>query len=184
MTKFKKIFFIFFLTTYFIVGSLNSINSGISFDERHEEANWNFHTNLIKQLSDTIFYQKKFDKNKFEKEVQSFVGYGIGFQIISQPIQSILKNILILDKNLDDYGAKLLAKHFVVFLFFFFSGFFFYLILKKLIDNESFCILGLILYLTYPYLFGQSMFSPKDVPFMSIWLLCTYVSFILFEKII
>ena len=184
MSSLKKNFLIVFLSSYFLIGSLNSINTGISFDEKHEELNWNFHVSLLKQISDIVINNKKFDKKKFDQEVQSFVGYGIGFQIISQPIQSILKKFLIKKSNLDNYGAKLLAKHFVVFLFFFISGIFFYLILKKIIDNENFCILGTTLYLTYPYLFGQSMFSPKDVPFMSVWLICTYVSFILFEKII
>ncbi len=180
----KKFFFIFFLTAYFIIGTVNSTNSGISFDENHEELNWNFHLDLIDQLSNKILSGKEFDRMKFDEEAQLYVGYGIGFQVISQPVQAIVKNILILNKNLDFFGAKLLAKHFVVFLFFFISGFFFYLILRKLIDNENFCILGTILYLTYPYLFGQSMFSPKDIPFMSVWLMCTYVSFFLFEKII
>ena len=135
-----KKFFIFFLTTFLLVGSLNSINSGISFDEKHEELNWNFHVKLIKQISNTVFYKKKFDKEKFNEEVESFVGYGIGFQIVSQPIQSFIKNIVKLDKNLDKEGAKLISKHFVVFLFFFISSIFFYLILKKIIDKEKFKI--------------------------------------------
>ena len=183
MINTKKNFFLIFLILYFLLGSFNSLKTGISFDEKHEELNWNFHVNLIKDISDFVINGNVLDRTKFNQEVQSFVGYGIGFQLISQPIQFILKDFLN-DSNLDTFGAKLIAKHFVVFLFFFISGIFFYLILRKLIDNESFYILGTILYLTYPYLFGQSMFSPKDVPFMSVWLMCTYISFILFEKII
>ena len=79
---------------------------------------------------------------------------------------------------------KLLCKHFVVFLFFFISGFFFYLILKKILDSEIFSSLGTIFYLTYPYLFGQAMFSPKDIPFLSMWLICTYFSFRIFKKMV
>ena len=184
MKLLKKKFFISFLFLYFFLGAYNSVNTGISFDEKHEQLNWNFHINLFNQLTDVIINQKEFDRDKFDSEVKAYVGYGIGFQIISQPIQFFLKKILEKDKNLDIYGAKLLAKHFVVFLFFFISGIFFYLILKKLINNENFCILGTLLYLTYPYLFGQAMFSPKDVPFMSVWLICTYISFFLFDKII
>ena len=184
MKSIKIKFFITFLFLYFFIGSYNSVNTGISFDEKHEELNWNFHVNLFKELTNVIIKKKEFDQDKFDTEIKAYVGYGIGFQIISQPIQFFLKEILKKNKNLDNYGAKLLAKHFVVFLFFFVSGIFFYLILRKLIDNENFCILGTILYLTYPYLFGQAMFSPKDVPFMSVWLMCTYISFSLFEKII
>ena len=160
----KKKIIIIFLSIYLIVGSLNSIKSGISFDENYEELNWNFHKQLLIDLKDKFLLGKEFDKKKFETEVQEFVGYGIGFQIVSQPIQYLLQDVIALENKTSLYGAKLLSKHFVVFLFFFISGIFFYLILRKLVDNEDFCILGLIIYLTYPYLFGQSML-PKDVPF-------------------
>ena len=88
------------------------------------------------------------------------------------------------DLDIDSFGVKLISKHFVVFLFFFISGVCFYLILKKIIDNDDFCYLALLLYLLYPYLFGQSLFSPKDVPFMAIWVVCTYLSFNVFENLI
>ena len=29
-------------------------------------------------------------------------------------------------------------------------------------------------YLSYPYLFGHSLFNIKDIPFLSVWLICTY----------
>ncbi len=180
----KKKILIIFLSIYLIVGSLNSIKSGISFDENYEELNWNFHKQLLIDLKDKFLLGKEFDKKKFETEVQGFVGYGIGFQIVSQPIQYLLQDVIALENKTSLYGAKLLSKHFVVFLFFFISGIFFYLILRKLVDNEDFCILGLIIYLTYPYLFGQSMFSPKDVPFLSVWVMCTFLSFNLIERII
>jgi len=184
MISLKKKIFSLFLLLYFLLGSFNSLNTGLSFDENYEELNWNFHVNLVKEISSSISSEEKFDREKFNLEVKRFVGYGIGFQIISQPIQNLLKKVLIRNKDLDKYGAKLLAKHFVVFLFFFISGIFFYLILRKLIDNENFLILGTTIYLTFPYLFGQSMFSPKDVPFMSVWLVCSYFSFAIFEKIV
>ena len=144
MKSFKKKFFIFFLVFHFFIGSINSLNTGISFDENYEQLNWNFHVNLVKEISNAVLNKKKIDKNKFDQEVKNFVGYGIGFQLISQPIQFILKDILANNNDLNDYGAKLVAKHFVVFLFFFISGIFFYLILRKIIDNESFCIFGTI----------------------------------------
>ena len=184
MKYFKKKLFVIFLFFYLFIGSYNSINTGISFDERYEELNWNFHVNTFKELKDDLIDKKKFDKEKFNSEVKNFVGYGIGFQLISQPIQYFIKDILKKNKNLTEFGTKLVSKHFVVFLFFFISGIFFYLILKKIIDNENFNIIGSIFYLTYPYLFGQSMFSPKDIPFMSVWLICTYLSFKIFEKLI
>ena len=184
MKRIKKKLFTIFLLFYFLIGSYNSLNTGISFDERYEELNWKFNVSLIKDISNNFNKKKKFDREKFDAKVKNFVGYGIGFQLISQPIQFLVKKLPILKNNLDNFGAKLVAKHLVVFLFFFVSGIFFYLILKKIINNENFCIIGSIVYLTYPYLFGQAMFSPKDVPFMSVWLMCTYLSFTLFESLI
>ena len=180
----KKKILIIFLSIYLIIGSLNSIKTGISFDENYEELNWNFHKQLVIDLKNKFIHGEEFNKKKFDEEVKGFVGYGIGFQIVSQPIQNFLQDILAQDNKTSLYGAKLLSKHFVVFLFFFISGIFFYLILRKVVENEDFRILALIIYLTYPYLFGQSMFSPKDVPFLSIWVVCTFLSFNLLEKII
>ena len=120
----KKKILIIFLSIYLIVGSLNSIKSGISFDENYEELNWNFHKQLLIDLKDKFLLGKEFDKKKFETEVQGFVGYGIGFQIVSQPIQYLLQDVIALENKTSLYGAKLLSKHFVVFLFFFISGIF------------------------------------------------------------
>ena len=183
MFSIKKKIFLSFLFVYLIIGSFNSLNTGISFDENYEELNWKFNVKVVTDLVDAITSEKKFDKKVFDQEVKGYVGYGIGFQIISQPIQHFIKNF-ISNNAIDLYGSKLIAKHLVVFLFFFGSGIFFYLILKKIIDDENFYILGTIIYLTYPYLFGQSMFSPKDIPFMSIWLGCTWYSIKLLDNLI
>tara|TARA_B100000886_G_scaffold234593_1_gene164065 strand:- start:207 stop:1802 length:1596 start_codon:yes stop_codon:yes gene_type:complete len=177
MNFIKKNFFVLFLSVYFLIGSVNSTNSGISFDENYEELNWKFHVSLIQEYYSKITSNESIDIEKLNSEAKGFVGYGIGFQIISQPIQFLLKKILIKNNELNSKGAKFLSKHFVVFLFFFISGIFFYLILRKIIDSDIFSSLGAIFYLTYPYLFGQSMFSPKDIPFLSVWLVCTYLSF-------
>ena len=94
MKSIKIKFFITILFLYFFFGSYNSVNTGISFDEKHEELNWNFHVNLFKELTNVIIKKKEFDQDKFDTEIKAYVGYGIGFQIISQPIQFFLKEIL------------------------------------------------------------------------------------------
>ena len=176
----KKNSLVIFLFFYLIFGSLASINSGISFDENHEEKNWKSNIYIAKKISNHLFYGEELNPKILERSI----GYGIGFQLISQPIQFLLKDVIAKDKNISEFGGHLLAKHFVVFLFFFISGIFFYLILKKIIENEDFSRTGTIIYLLYPYLFGQSLFSPKDIPFMSVWIICTYFSFNIFENLI
>ena len=180
----KKKFLFLFLLIFFIFGSVNSLKNGISMDEVYEDWNWKLQKKIAINTFNHLVFKKKLEE-KYQNEFESgFLGYGIGFQIISQPIQYFAKNILNYDDSLDEQAKLILSKHFVVFLFFFISGIFFYLILKKIIDNEIFCILSLIVYLTYPYLFGQSLFSPKDSPFMSVWTVCTYLNFFIFEKLI
>ena len=180
MTDIKNRIFYLFLFIFLIVGSITSLNVGISHDEWHEEENWKYNIALSKNIKNNIFSNEEINENlKNYKDKY----YGIGFQLISQPIQFFVKKI-IKDENIDDFGAKLISKHLVVFLFFFFSGISLYLILKKIINNDEFCYAGVLLYLLYPYLFGQSLFSPKDIPFMSAWIFCTYISFNIFENLI
>ena len=179
----KNKFLVLFLFLFFIIGSLNSLKNGISMDEIYENENWKIQKKISINILNHFIFKKPFD-NKFQETFESnFLGYGIGFQIVSQPIQYFLKDLLITNKSITEEGALVLSKHFVVFLFFFISGIFFYLILRKILENEIFCSLGLIIYLTYPYLYGQSLFSPKDAPFMSVWVMCTYFNFFIFEKL-
>ena len=179
MGKYKKKFLYLFLFLFFIIGSLSSLNIGISHDEFHEQANWEFNLNLSKKISSEFFLNKNSDL-KIENYKDKY--YGIGFQLISQPIQYFLKDFISKYQNISEYGSKLVSKHFVVFLFFFISGIILYSILKRIIKNKNFCYFSTILYFLYPYLFGQSLFNSKDIPFMTLWLICSYLSFSLFEK--
>ncbi len=180
MQNFKNKFFYLLLFIFLITGSLVSLNVGISHDEWHEEENWKYNVSLSKNVKNYVFSDGKLNTS-FENYKDKY--YGVGFQIISQPIQYFVKKIII-NNNINSYGAKLISKHLVVFLFFFISGICFFLILKKIISDDTFCYFALLLYFFYPYLFGQSLFSPKDVPFMAIWLVCTYLSFNIFENLI
>ena len=176
----SKNFFTSFLLVFFIIGSLLSVNVGISHDEWHEEQNWKYNLEISKETKNKIFFNKERKTDVFTNKDKY---YGVGFQYISQPIQFFLKKLLFKYQNINDFGSKLLSKHFVVFLFFFLSGILFFKLLKKVISQKNYCYVGTFIYLLYPYLFGHSLFNPKDIPFMSIWLLCTYLSLNLFEKV-
>ena len=65
MKRIKKKLFTIFLLFYFLIGSYNSLNTGISFDERYEELNWKFNVSLIKDISNN--FNKK--KNLIEKNL-------------------------------------------------------------------------------------------------------------------
>ena len=118
----KKNFLYIFFIIYFVVGSLASLNTGISHDEFHEQENWNYNIDLTKNLAGYFFLDQGYD-TKYDNYKDKY--YGIGFQIISQPIQHLLKNFIVEFKHISPYGATLVAKHFIVFLFFFFIKFFY-----------------------------------------------------------
>ena len=175
MTYIKKNFFIIFLFIYFVVGAFYSLNNGLSFDEFHEQKNWEYNVALVKH----ILFKVELD-DIFNNYGDKY--FGIGFQIISQPIQFFLADVISRFQNVDAYGAYLLAKHLVVFVFFFTSGIFVYLIISKIVNNEYFCITATFLYLLYPYLLGHGLFNPKDIPFLCFWTICTYVSINIFNN--
>jgi hypothetical protein len=175
-TIYFKNFFIILLFIYFVVGAYYSLNTGLSFDEWVEQIIWDYNVAIFKNSLFAIDIDKSF--NYFPHKY-----YGIGFQIISQPIQLLLADLITNFQNINSYGAHLISKHFVVFIFFFISGIFFHLIIKKINKNILFNYTATFLYLLYPYLFGHSLFNPKDIPFLSLWVICTYFSIDIFIKL-
>ena len=181
MSFVPKNFYLLFLVLFFIAGSILSVNVGISHDEWHEEQNWKYNSEVISEAKNKFFLNKEIKTEIFSNKDKY---YGVGFQYISQPVQFFLKKIIIKYQDIDNFGSKLVSKHFVVFLFFFFSGILFFKLIKKLIKQNEVCYIASSIYFLYPYLFGHSLFNPKDIPFMCIWLLCTYLSLNIFEKIL
>ena len=41
----------------------------------------------------------------------------------------------------------------------------------------------MLLYLLYPYLFGHAQFNEKDIPFLSFWIINTYISLTIVESL-
>ena len=91
MEKYRKKFLYLFLLLFFLIGSFSSLNVGISHDEYHEQANWEFNLNLSKKISTEFFLNKTYDL-KIDNYKDRY--YGIGFQLISQPIQYFLKDFI------------------------------------------------------------------------------------------
>ena len=40
--------------------------------------------------------------------------------------------------------------------------------------DDNFAIISTGIYFLFPYLLGHSLFNPKDIPFLSVWVICTY----------
>ena len=167
MTKLNNKYFYILILIFSIIGIILSLNVGISHDEIHEKKNWEFNKNLVNKT----FKNEKFEENYIDKY------YGIGFHIVSQPFQILFSKLSKDHLEVSNPGILLLSKHPVVFLMFLISGIFFFKILNFLTKNSYFSYLGTFLYILYPYLLGHSFFNLKDIPFLSAWLVCTYLSF-------
>ena len=59
MNNLRKKFFYLFLLFFFVIGSITSLNVGISHDEYHEEENWKFNQTLTKDIYKKIFSGEK-----------------------------------------------------------------------------------------------------------------------------
>ena len=84
----------------------------------------------------------------------------------------------------DKESSKILLSHSFLFFSFFLSGIFSKKIIDLLIKDSFVSKIFLIFYLMYPYLLGHGFYNPKDMPFLFAWILCTYISFNIFIKIL
>ena len=163
-----------FLSGYLFLGIYLSINTGISHDEYHEQLNGEVNLKSIKDFISTGVYKDLLEyKDRY---------HGIGFNLISQPFQFITKDLISNYLNLNEYGSTLISKHIIIFVIFFISGLFFYSICRNLFEDKKFSIISLFVFFLYPYLFGHSHFNPKDIPFLSFWIINTYFLLKIFKK--
>ncbi len=169
----KNYLFFLFLIFYFLIGAYLSLTNGITSDEYHEQLNWKVNSSAIINFIQNGNYDELI--NYGDKY------HGIGFHYISQPFQKFFYKLVADFNGVTDFGGYLISKHFSVFLVFFISSFFFNSLLYKLTDNLNFSRLGTLLYLLYPYLFGHALFNPKDIPFLSFWLINTSISLSIIE---
>ena len=175
MTK-KNLILLILLTIYTLFGVWLSINTGISHDAYHEQKNWLINLEGIKLFFTTGEYQNLIDyRDKY---------HGIGFHLFSQPIQFALLSLTETVSGASFYGSYLIAKNAAVFIIFSISAIFFYLLAQKISKSFNFALISTIIYIFYPYLFGHAQINPKDIPFLSVWLINSYLFLVFIENII
>jgi len=165
------IIFIFYL----LIGAYLAITNGISHDQYHEQLNWIINFDAIKSLfNNDDGYQKLLNyKDKY---------HGIAFHYFSQPIQFLTNNLVAKINHVNIEYAQYISKHLAVFLSFNIAGIFFYLLSIKLTDSKNFALITTSIFFVYPYLFGHAQINGKDIPFLTLWLICTYYLFIIVEN--
>ena len=174
LTK-KNHLLLLLLFLYTVLGIYLSISNGITSDEHHEQYNWVINASAI----------NNFIKNGNYDELLNYGDryHGIAFHLISQPIQIIFSKFVSNLNDLSIYGGYLITKHAVVFLLFSISGIFFYLLCLKISQSFPFSFVSTLIYLLYPYLFGHAQFNGKDIPFLTFWLINSYVFLSIIESI-
>ena len=173
---FKKNYqFFIFLFFYFFIGAYLSIINGITSDEYHQQLNWEIHQSAIVNF---------FKNGNYDELLNHGDRYqGVAFNLITQPFSIILNKFVSKLNDLTTYGGWLVSKHVAIFLIFSISGIFFYFLSYKVTNNLIFAFISSLLYLLYPYLFGHSQFNEKDIPFLSFWLINTYISLTIVESL-
>ncbi|MDA9663813.1 hypothetical protein N9T25_00910 [Candidatus Pelagibacter sp.] len=172
----KNLFIVISLIIYFIIGSFLSITNGISHDQYHEQLNWRINFDAIKSL---------FNNDGGYERLLAYTDkyHGIAFHYFSQPIQ-LLTNSLVEKINFVNIEyANYISRHLAVFISFNIAGIFFYLLSVKLTDSKNFALTATAVFLLYPYLFGHAQINGKDIPFLTMWLICTYYLFNLVENL-
>jgi hypothetical protein len=73
-------------------------------------------------------------------------------------------------------------RHLVIFAFFAFSVFIFFLIVKKIFKDWKIGLLGALFLIISPRIFAQSFYNPKDIPFLSAYVISIYTLLLFLEK--
>ena len=112
------------------------------------------------------------DDDAIPKDSDKF--YGMAFEL------PLLLTELAL--GLDDTRDVYLTRHLITHLFFLAGGFFCYLLTYRLFESRPLAALALLLFLLHPRLYAHSFFNTKDIPFLSMFMICLYLTHRAFEK--
>jgi len=168
------IFFIFLIS-----GLMTFKDYGISIDEKFHRLNGFYWLNYI--LSFTEFTNiKNLVSEKIPEisdftlaDVEKFNIYGIIYDLPAAYFE-ILFNFQE-TKNVYEF------RHLLNFIFFFTSSIFFYKILKSRFDKFS-SLIGLLLYILSPRIYGESFYNSKDIIFLSLLTIAIYFCFNFFKN--
>ena len=94
--------------------------------------------------------------------------YGVAFEL------PLLLTELAL--GLDDIRDIYLTRHLMSHLFFLTGGLFCYLLARRLFENRLLAVLAMLLFLLHPRIYAHSFFNSKDVPFLSMFMICLYLA--------
>ena len=144
-----------------VTGFIISGDYGISWDDPSQRA-------IGITSYDYMFTNDKEYEKSWHKE------YGTAFQV---PLIVIEKAL-----NIKDPREIYRVRHLCTFLFFAFSAFIFYFLIWSLYRKRTLAIAGYLMLLLSPRIFSHAFFNSKDIPFMSMFIICFYLFYLAFSK--
>ena len=78
--------------------------------------------------------------------------------------------------GLEDSRDIWLSRHLITHLFFLVGGFFCYLLAYRLFGSRLLALFVMLLFLLHPRLYAHSFFNTKDIPFLSMFMICLYLT--------
>ncbi|HEX4639600.1 MAG TPA: hypothetical protein VH170_08945 [Chthoniobacterales bacterium] len=169
-SKWRRLLVAIVLIAYISAGSIVAVGSGVTVDDPLEQFTFHKIVHAARGLLTGHIDQYK--------ELQSYGDryYGIGFDTFAYPFQLALGDYLARASHIDRDAAWQVATRPAILVLFGVSIVVFYRCLRFFNPQPSFALAMTGWYAANPYLFGHAMINVRDSPFMSIYLVCTYLS--------
>ena len=171
----KNLFVTSIFLIFFIAGSLIYSDYGFYIDEKFHRANGFYWLNYIsnffgfEDLSQISSNKLKNISGFTLPSISEWNAYGIIFDVPAAYLEIIF--------NLDNQLSYYLLRHYLVFVLFFLSSIFFYKILNNRFHNNLVSILGLILFVLTPRIFGDGFWNNKDIVFLCFYTISIFFYF-------
>jgi len=144
---------------------------GISWDETTQRHTGDVSMNYV---ANKLFFSGNQDLLKYTDR-----DYGVAFEL---PLSVIEKVLSVLIGENRDTRSIYLTRHLLTHLFFLISAFFCFLLIEFLYKNKLLATIGFLLVVLHPRLYAHSFFNTKDIPFMSMLLICFYFNAVAFRE--
>jgi len=156
----KYIGFILF-AAMLIIGLNTYKNYGVSWDEGDQRHLGLTTYNYLVHGQDSI----KYCNNKI---------YGVAFELPLVIVEKVF--------NLTDSRDIFLMRHLLTHLFFLLGAFAFFLLIDYLYRDKLLASIGFLLLTVNPLIYAHSFFNSKDIPFLSMFVICFLVTAVAFKK--
>ncbi len=156
-----KIIIIIFFSIFLIIGILSVKDYGITWDENSQK---NLGISAIKLLlrNDRSIYGHI---NKY---------HGTTFTLILTIIERIF--------NINNTSTVFILRHYATFILFYTSVIFFYFLCRNIFKSWKLGLLGSVFLVLSPRIFADSFYNPKDLPFLSLFIIAIFTLYRFLQK--